>query len=140
MDARQGLCQIAVALVGDEDGGPGFGDQKIGAGDADIGSKKPIAQDGARLVAELARFGEWARRIEGPVRSAKSLRDLLPDEVDRRRDQMAWRLAPQLDDVFAEVGLDRDDAVSFEMFVEADLLGNHRLALGDRHSAGGAAD
>ncbi len=46
----------------------------------------------------------------------------------------------QLDDVFAKVGLDRRNAVFFEMIVDADLLGDHRFALGDALSAGGAAD
>ena len=40
MDARQGLRQIAVALVGDDDAGAGLGDQKIGAGDPDIGGEE----------------------------------------------------------------------------------------------------
>ena len=37
----------------------------------------------------------------------------------------------ELDDVFAEVGLDRLDAGRLERIVEGDLLGDHRLALGD---------
>ena len=36
-----------------------------------------------------------------------------------------------MDDVFAEVGFDRFDPRRLESVVEADLLGDHRLALGD---------
>ena len=57
--------------------------------------------------------------------------DLILGEVDRRRDDVARRLVAELDDVFAEIGLDRLDAVRLEVLVEADLLGDHRLALGD---------
>ena len=41
--ARQGLRQIAVALIGDDDAAAGLGDQEIGAGDADIGGQEPFA-------------------------------------------------------------------------------------------------
>ena len=47
------------------------------------------------------------------------------------RDDVAGRLVAQLDDVLAEIGLDRRDADRFEMLVERDLLGHHRLRLGD---------
>ncbi len=70
----------------------------------------------------------------------KRLGDLLLHQVDRRRDDVARRLVAELDDVFAEIGLDRRDAVGFEMIVERDLLGDHRLALGDGLGAGRAAD
>ena len=57
--------------------------------------------------------------------------DLVAGHVDGRGDDVARMLAAQLDDVFAEIGLDRHDAVLFQEGVEADLLGDHRLALGD---------
>ena len=63
-----------------------------------------------------------------------------PVHMHGGRDDVARRLAAELDDVFAEVGLDRLDAVRLEMIVEADLLGDHRLALGDGAGAGAAAD
>ena len=45
-----------------------------------------------------------------------------------------------LDEVLAEIGLDHLDAVRLERVVEADLLGDHRLALGDDPRAGVPAD
>src|SRR5260370_30938754 len=53
---------------------------------------------------------------------------------------MAGRLVTQLDDVLAEIGFDRGDAVLFEILVEPDLLGDHRLALGDDLGVDRAAD
>ena len=38
MSVRQGIGQIRVAFVGDQDDGPGFGDQHVGAGQPDIGA------------------------------------------------------------------------------------------------------
>ncbi len=64
------------------------------------------------------------------MRRAERLRDLFFVQVKRRRDDVARRLLPKLDDVFAEIGLDRHDAVRFEKRIEPDLLGDHGFALG----------
>ena len=37
---------------------------------------------------------------------------------------------PQLDDILAQIGFDRRDAMPFEMLVDGDLLADHRLSLG----------
>ncbi len=140
MDLRQNLRQIAVALVGDDDAGAGLGDQEIGAGDADIGGEEFRPQDLARLVGEGARLLEVARRVEIGVRRAEGVGDLFLEEVDGRRDDMARRLVAELNDVFAEIGLDRRDRVGFEEIVERDLLGDHRLAFGHRLGVDAAAD
>ncbi len=65
------------------------------------------------------------------MRLAEFLLDVLRPEVDRRREDVGRGLAAQLDDVLAEVGFDRLDSRRLEGVVEADLLGDHRLALGD---------
>lgn len=44
---------------------------------------------------------------------------------------MAGTFASELDDILAKIGLDRADAVGFEGVVKIDLLGHHRLRLGD---------
>ena len=62
---------------------------------------------------------------------AEFLLDVSRRKVDRRRDDVGRSLAAQLDDVFAEVGFDRFDAGGLESVIEADLLGDHRLAFGD---------
>ncbi len=140
MDARQGLGQIAVALVGDNDARAGFGDEEVGARDPDIGGQELRPQQCARFVAQCPRLGEDPLGIEGAVAVAEGGGDLILDEMHRRRDQMARRLPAQLDDVFTKIGLDRGDAVVLEEVVEPDLLGDHRLALGDDPGADGAAD
>ena len=52
----------------------------------------------------------------------------------------AMRWLEQLDDVFAEIGLHRLDAVGFEVFVDGDFLADHGFAFGYRAGAGVAAD
>ena len=66
-------------------------------------------------------------------------RDLVLGHVDRRRQDVARGLAGELDDVLAEIGLDPADRGGLERLVEADLLGDHGLALGHRAGAGGLA-
>ena len=74
------------------------------------------------------------------VDAAEIRLDLILGQMHGGRDDVARRLVAQLDDVFAEIGLDRHDAVLLEVLVEPDLLGDHRLALGHRLRAGAAAD
>src|SRR5690348_11643938 len=57
-----------------------------------------------------------------------------------RHDDVRRQLVPELDDVLAEIGLDRHDAVRLEMIVEPDLLAHHGLALGDGLGAEPLAD
>ncbi len=140
MDARQRLGEVAVALVGEDHRAPRLGDQEIGAGDADIGGEECRAQDGARLGHEVRRRLELAPGGEFAVRAAEIGLDRLFVEVDDRGDDMARAVAPDLDDVFAEVGLDHLEARLFEMGVEPDLLRDHRLALGDALCVRGAAE
>ncbi len=60
--------------------------------------------------------------------------------MERGRDDVAGQFVAKLDDVFAEVGLDRRDAVAFQVVVDAQLFADHRLALGDGARVGVAAD
>ena len=107
----QDLRQIAVALVGDDDRGSGLGDEKIRAGDADVGGEKLVAQDRARLAEQLFGLRKVARRRQIAMGAAKVGLDVVAADMDRRRDDVRGRLAAQLDDVFAEIGLDRLDAL-----------------------------
>src|SRR5271156_1909250 len=68
------------------------------------------------------------------------LGNLLLNQVNRRCDDMAGRFVSQLDDVFAQIGFYRGNAVRLEEIVEPDLLGDHRLALRDKLGARRAAD
>ncbi len=60
MDARQDLRQVAVPLVGHDEGGAGLRDEDVGAGDADIGGKEAVAQHGARLGKQACRVRQVA--------------------------------------------------------------------------------
>ena len=131
MRLRQDLREVAVALVGDDDRRSGFGDEEVRAGDPDVGGEELGPQHLARLGQQLFGLGEAALGRQVAMRLAELLLDVFRGQMDRRRDDVGGRLAAQLDDVFAEVGLDRLDPRRLERVVEADLLGDHRLALGD---------
>ena len=136
---RQDLRQVAVALVGDDDRGAGLGDQEVGAGDADVGGEEVLAQDArAPRRQQAGRLRQVARRRRGACGRGGNRPPPGP-ALTCTAGAMMWLgdLAAQLDDVFAEIGLDRRDAVRLEMRVEADLLGDHRLALGDGLRAAG---
>ena len=107
----QRLREVAVALVGDDHGGAGLGDQEIGAGDADVGGEELLAQDLARLGDELRGLDQLPVRRQLGVQAAEVGLDLVLGEVDGGRDDVARRLAADLDQVLAEVGLDHLEAV-----------------------------
>ena len=109
MHLWQDLREVAVAFVGDDDRRSGLGDQEIRAGDADVGGEKFVAQHAARLGEQLFGLRKIAVRRQVAMRLAEVLLDVLLGHVDRRRDDVRGRLAAQLDDVFAEVRLDRLD-------------------------------
>ena len=140
MDPRQGLGQIAVALIGHDDARTGLRDEKIGAGDADFGSKETRSQHRTRLVTHLARLDQQPVRVERAMLGPECVGDLFLNQMDRRCDDVARRLMPQLDDVFAEIGFDGSNAVRLEEIVEPHLLGDHRLALRDELGARRAAN
>ncbi len=98
---------------------------------ADVGGEEFCPEHAARLAEQLLGLAEVAVRGQVAVRPAKILLDVALRHVDRGRDDVRGRLAAKLDDVFAEVGLDRLDPGRLERLVEADLLRDHRLALGD---------
>ena len=127
--------QVAVALIGDDHRRAGLGDQEIGAGDADIGGKEFLAQHRARLGHEISARSSFRSRGRRSCvrRKSGSIVSLLRWMMGA----MIWlgALAPELDDIFAEIGLDHLDAGGLQMRVEPDLLRHHRLALGDELGA-----
>ena len=90
--------------------------------------------------------GRKAKWLGGPL-CAKAVqvleqlgRSVRAVEVKGGGDDVARRFVAQLKDVFAEVGLDRRDAVLFQVVVDVQLLADHRLALGDGSCADPLAD
>ena len=128
---RQDLRQIAIALVGDDDRRAGFRDEKIRAGDADVGRQKLFTQNAARFRQQLRRLGQIAVLGQMRVNAPEIALDLILGQMHGRADDVRGNLATQLDDIFAEIGLDRRDAGLLHGVVERDLLRDHALALGD---------
>ncbi len=126
VDGRHVGAHAAVALVLDEAEGPRLGHGEVHAGEARVGMQELLAQ-------HLAGHGRELVHILGVLRILDLLAELPGDLVlvlvDGRHDDVARRLAVQLDDVFAQVGLQGFDVLGFEEGVEVHLLGDHALAL-----------
>ena len=133
MDRRQRLGQIAIALIGHDDRCAGLGDQEIRAGDADVGGEELFPQYGARL-------GEQSGRSRSRSRAAGSS-SMGAAEVDLESapwshgsagamicEGVSWRSWMIYSPRSVSTGA---MPCRLERVVEADLLGDHRLALGD---------
>jgi hypothetical protein len=136
----QGVGEIPVALVGDDDVGAGLGDEEVGAGDAHVGVQVLLAQHLAGLVDDVGDLGEpFGQAILGVV-FVEQVGDLALGLVHGGRDDVAGRFARQLDDVLAEIRLDGLHARRLQGLVHSDLFAHHGLALGDALGARLVAD
>ena len=127
----------AVALVGDEDHRARLGHGEVGAGDAEVGGEKFLAQFLARDLGEHLGVGGQA----GPLQLAREqLGHLALRLVDRGGDDVRGPLVGELDDVLAEVGLHRRHADGLQRIVEMNLLGGHRLGFHGHPGAGPPGD
>ena len=83
----------------------------------------------------------WDRRARGRAQLfVEQLAHLLLLQVDGGHDDVGRRLAAELHDALAEVGVHHLDAARLEVLVEAALLGEHRLALHQPRDARAAQD
>ena len=123
--ARQRRHHAAVALVGDDHARAAFGDQKVAAREAEVG-RKEVPRSTSRASRVMSGMSVLARRA---VAVREEVRDLVLVLVQRRRDDVRGRLSGELQDVFAEVGLDRGHARRLERLVDAGLLREHRFRL-----------
>ena len=98
MHPGQRLGQVAVALIGDNDGRTGFRDQEVGAGDADIGGEEFCPQLGARLDQDVAPLMEGSIGRQVGVGASESVLPILQVQMERRRDDVARQFMPELDD------------------------------------------
>ena len=135
---HRGQCrrEVGVALVRDEHERAGVGDQGVASGDPDVGVDEALAQ-------LLPRNGDKRRDVVGDRVTddlAEELRDFFARFVDGRCDEVGRPLAGELNDPFAEVGLDRVYALRLEVIGESDLLRRHRLRLHDELRLLRAAD
>ena len=114
-----------IAFVGDNNNRAGFRHQHIGPGNADIGVDKALPQNLPRFIQQNPGFCQST--VGGIILMSflKSISNLLYCEVNGRRDDVAWRFFPKLNDVFAKVRLNRDNARFFQAFVKRDFLADH---------------
>ena len=80
MHPREGLGEVAIALVGDDHAGAGLGDEEVAAGDADIRLEELLAQHRARFAHQARHGVRGAARMIG----LEQIRDLFAGLVDRR--------------------------------------------------------
>ena len=123
--AGQGRRQARVPLVLDDGDRARLGDREVRAGDPDISLEKLRAQQPARLLRELLTL----RLSLGVVLLLEQIRDLLLGLVNRRHNDVGGGVSSDLDDVLAQIRLDRLDSRRNEGVVQADLLVGHGLAL-----------
>ena len=125
---RQRRRQRRIALVGDQHHGSGFGDEEIAARDAHVGRQVVLPQHAARLEAELLDAG----LARGAVFFVEEIGDLVLRLVQRGTDDVRRRLVVvDLQDVFAEVGLDDGEPGRLDRVIERRLLADHRFRLDD---------
>jgi hypothetical protein len=126
VDGRQGRAHVGVALVGADHHAAGLGDGEVHAGEPCPRLQEPAA----KVVAGcLGQVGRVAGAAIGPQLLVEQLADLLLLEVDGRHDDVTGRLAAELDDALAEIGVGHLDAARLEVRIQVALLGQHRLGL-----------
>ena len=106
-------------------------DDEVRPGDAHVGVDELLPQLAPRLARQI--FDSLvSRRVQLLL---EQLGDVLAGLVNGRRDDMIGRLARELNDILAQVGLHRFDALGDEPVVEPDLLRDHGLALDNQLDA-----
>src|SRR6185312_4511725 len=88
-----------------------------------------------RFADQCFRRREVTFRPQMAVAASKLVGNVAGAQVDGRRDNVTGRLAAELDDVFAEVGLDDIECRRLEPRAQPNLLGDHRLTFGDNARA-----
>ncbi len=131
MNLRRGSGQPRVALIFDQHDGARIGDQKIRAADADIRRQEFLAQHGAGDHGLF--FDDGLARHAQPL--GKQIGDLLLRLMQRRRHDVVRPLVRQLNDVFAQIGLDRFQMVVLQPLVQVHLFGGHGFRLDDQMGA-----
>ena len=124
MNFRQGRGQTGVALVGHQGKAAGFSDRNIGPGDPHVGIQVALAQLFACEPYQVQDLG----RLFFTGDLAEQFGDFFLEHMNRRHHHMARSFPGQLDDPFAQVGLEGFNAGVLESMVEMGLLARHALA------------
>ena len=112
VDGRERGAHVGVALVRADDHAAGLRDREVHAGEAGLRRHEPLAEVPARRLGELLRIREPLRRAEVVV---EELADLLLLLVDGGQHDVGGRLARELHDPLAEIGVDHLDAARLEV-------------------------
>ena len=126
MHRGEGGHHTPVALIGDQAQRPRLGYTEIDAGHPDGGGQKDLPQRLARRPGEITHLGGHLQ----PQFAQERLGHCLSAQMQRRSEDVAGRFVTQLDNVFAQIGLNGLDPDLLQRRIEADLLGQHRLGLG----------
>ena len=136
VDPGQRCGHPTVALVRDEHERPRLGDEEVAAADAHVGGEEIRPQLAPREGGQLGRgVAHW--RVDG-ARGGLLVEegpDLLPGLVRGRHEDVGRTLTGKLDDVLTQVSLADVQPGVFELLVEGDLFGGHRLRLHDSKHA-----
>ena len=136
VDPRGRSAEPPIALVSDDDQGTGFGYQKIGPADPQVGLQELLPQS---FPGHPGHFLNIIGQRDAQL-AVKQFRHLLLGFVQGRRYQMGRGFLGQLDDVFPQIRLKDLNADSFEGAVQVQFLGNHGLAFGRQFDLAGAGD
>ena len=121
MQGRHRCDHASVAFVRDDAQGSGFGHAKVHPADAHIRRQENLAQNFASRIRERGDiFG-----IGDAEFLVKEFSHLVTAQMHGGRDDVGGFFAAQLDNVFAEVGLDHAVSRRLERVVELDLLADH---------------
>src|SRR5690625_1775928 len=140
MSSGQGLREITIAFIGDNDAAAGLGNEEVRTGNTDISVQITLSQHPACLVNQLSGLRQGTSRRQIIVQAAEVRLNLLLIKMHRRCDDMAGGLPAELDDILAQIGLNGLDTSFLKKIIEADLLGYHRFSLGDHSGIQPAAD
>ena len=125
VNARNRGRQPDVALVFDQGDRAGLSDQEISSADPQLSREESVSKKVSSGFGEAFR-GRVTRRTQSLVKNCSRVVEAL---VDRGADDVAGWLAEELDDVFAEVGLEHFHTTGFQERVEPDLFTEHALGL-----------
>ena len=121
MNARDGGAEAAIAFVGGEGNHSGIGNEEIRAADSHFGGEKIAAERAAGGGDQLDRIVS----IHVAQFLFEKIGDVFAGKVHGRRDDVIGRFVAQLNDIFAEIGLEGLDAGFLEGRRKMNFLGDH---------------
>ena len=140
MNLGQSACEITVSFIGDNDVGTCFGNQEVGAGNADIGRDKRFAQNLASFLYQGSSFRLTLGEAAVSVVDLEKIGDFILGFVNGGGDDVARRLLGELQNIFAKVRLSGFETSFIQGVIYPHFLAYHRLAANNFLCFGLAAD